>query len=459
MEEKKSQLSTLFGSTTTTENGDFAYTGLNNPLLDILFKTDYYRVHLDELPKLADTPKNKLFAKFIRDPRYGVGCKNIGRELLKMVNATFEEIVMCGRGDDLWKMFENDDVLFTAVLNYIKSEIDSKSESANLLKKWMPRFATHNVVKDEDGKKRKKPFTKEQIHKTVLARRIATHWGFNKQQYNKYVKCDTTEHKLSTHRDDDIKFEQVPSLAAIKYASAFARKETTKERYKKFLEDVKSGKKEIKMATSTVYDIYKNRNKEGFDADLWFDKMEKTPLSIVPIVDTSGSMIGSDDCIGKALAIGHYLAKTSTYCPNQFITFSDRPQLVDIHGSNYNEEIENMCRADWGNSTNMGAVADLLQGLQGEMPDYIIVLSDMQWNCRSHQSVADLDAAWKAKGIKTKIIWWNFRCDTTPFKEESGHIFLSGYSPTLLKFLDANFDGEAFLNKLLEEYAKATNQG
>ena len=68
MEEKKSQLSTLFGSTTTTENGDFAYTGLNNPLLDILFKTDYYRVHLDELPKLVDTPKNKLFAKFIHRP-------------------------------------------------------------------------------------------------------------------------------------------------------------------------------------------------------------------------------------------------------------------------------------------------------------------------------------------------------------------------------------------------------
>ena len=52
------------------------------------------------------------------------------------------------------------------------------------------------------------------------------------------------------------------------------------------------------MASSTVYDIYKNCDKGGFDADLWFDKMEKTPLSIVPIVDTSGSMFGSDDCIG-----------------------------------------------------------------------------------------------------------------------------------------------------------------
>ena len=115
--------------------------------------------------------------------------------------------------------------------------------------------------------------------------------------------------------------------------------------------------------------------------------------------------------------------------------------------------------ADWNSSTNMAAVANLLMGLKGEMPDYILVLSDMQWHCGSRWAVADLDAAWKAKGIKTKIIWWNFRCDTTPFKEESGHIFLSGYSPTLLKFLDANFDGEAFLDKLLGEYAKATNQG
>lgn len=35
-----------------------------------------------------------------------------------------------------------------------------------------------------------------------------------------------------------------------------------------------------------------------------------------------------------------------------------------------------------------------------------------------------------------------------------GNIYLSGYSPMLLKYLEVGFDGEAFLNKLLKEYKK-----
>lgn len=65
----------------------------------------------------------------------------------------------------------------------------------------------------------------------------------------------------------------------------------------------------------------------------------------------------------------------------------------------------------------------------------------------------------RARGIKTKIVWWNFntRATTTPETDEYGNIFFSGYNPMLLKFLKVEFDGTKFLDTLLDEYAKATN--
>jgi DnaD/phage-associated family protein len=64
---------------------------------------------------------------------------------------------------------------------------------------------------------------------------------------------------------------------------------------------------------------------------------------------------------------------------------------------------------------------------------------------------------WKEKGYTTKIIWWNFnsRNVTVPEMDTNGNIYMSGYSPMLLKFLGAGFDGKMFLDNLLNEYKKA----
>lgn len=56
-----------------------------------------------------------------------------------------------------------------------------------------------------------------------------------------------------------------------------------------------------------VYDIYKNMDK--IDPDLFFDKIEKIKINCIPVVDTSGSMLDDNDSFGKALSVGHYLAK------------------------------------------------------------------------------------------------------------------------------------------------------
>ena len=430
-------------NTKLTENGDISFTKTgDNKLLDILFLTEYYKNHIEELPKLEDTEFNQLFSMFIRDPRYGLGRRDLGRNLMTMTNCSIEQIVKAGRVDDLF--YSN--VPYNDTLDYLKSEILKGNE---LVKKWMPRYSSKDLL---------------------LARRIAKSWGLNKQQYGHFIKCNTVENQLSRQRYSEIEFDKIPSLASIKYAEAFRKHQP--ERYAQFLEDVKSGKKDLKVSTTTVYDIYKNRDK--IDADVFFSKLEKIQGSWIPIVDTSGSMWDSNDAIGKALSIGHYLAKCSSYCPNKVVSFSSRPQLItlgekpeiinnwfsrhnsiDENKSQYHREINSMMTGDCSN-TDFGAVMRLLSNLSDNMPDYLVVLSDMEFDYGSRTSKDETMNLFKSKGYNTKIVWWNFnsRNVTVPEMDSYGNIYLSGYNPMLLKYLQAGFDGNKFLNVLLAEYAK-----
>lgn len=428
-----------------TENGDIAFTKVgDNTLINILFLTEYYQKHLNEVPTLGKSDKEQLFAMFIRDPRFGIGKRDLGRKLLSDTNCSIEQIVKSGRVDDLFTTTN-----LQQALDWCKEQILTNNE---LVKKWMPRYSSKHLL---------------------LARQIAKYYGMNKQQYGHFIKCNTTENKLSDHRYDDLEFEHIPSLAMIKYAKAFATKSETKERYAQYLEDVKAGKKDLKVSTTNVYDIYKNRY--NIDADLFFDKLEKIKINCIPIVDTSGSMCDNNDSFGKALAIGHYLAKCSTYCPNKVVSFSSRPQLITLgqavnniysydysivkpkdEESVYQREIASMYTGDCSN-TDFGAVMELLSNLDGEMPEYLVVLSDMEFDAGSRSSKEETMKLFKFKGYTTKIVWWNLnsRNITCPEMDAEGNIFISGYNPMMLKYLQVGFDANQFLDKLLSEYSKA----
>jgi len=448
-----------------TENGDISYKSTGNNLLDILFMTSFFEKHLEEV-NIGDSEKEKLFAKFIRDPRFGLGRRDLGRKLMKQAKVPFYDIALAGRYDDLWH------IPTTENLNYIRTKA---MQGDQLAKKWLPR------LNSKDKK---------------YAKALCKVWEISEQEYRKLIKCESTvEYKLSyavenndkttldelfkesTYKHplvDTINFEQVPSLAMIKYANAFATREDTKERYAKYLDEVKAGKKELKISTTNVYDIYKNRDK--IDADLFFDKLEKIEINCLPILDTSGSMFDTNDSIGKAISIAHYLSKCSTYCNGQLIGFSSNPSLITITdqdccydtnwgtrrrtrpifgtSNKYSRELNSMYTGDCAN-TDFGKVMKLLEGL-GNLPEYLVVLSDMEFDYGSNQSKKTLQKLWEEKGYTTKIVWWNFnsRNKTVPETDEMGNIYISGYSPMLLKFLETGFNGEKFLNKLLMEYEK-----
>lgn len=426
-----------------TENGDLAYTkaSLSDKLVNLLFMTEYYRNHLDEV-QIGNSEREKLFAQFIRDPRFGIGCRDLGRKLMHMSGCGVKEIVRAGRFDDL---FIGIPTISKEVADFLHDEIEKGNE---LAKKWMPRYSSKNLL---------------------LARQFAKLWGLNKQQYGKFVKVNTTENKLSRKKTDEIVFEQVPSLALIKYYTRFKEGEDTKYRFMEYLSKVNKGEAKMNVSTTTVYDIFKNAGK--IDADLFFNNIEKIKGSWIPIVDTSGSMWNLNDSIGKALSIGHYLAKCSSYAPDKVISFSSEPQLIELgkkiktsfwdripnvtDRTQYGREILSMYTGDCSN-TDFGAVMNLLKDLT-DMPEYLVVLSDMEFDAGSHQSKKELKELWDRKGYTTKIVWWNFnsRATTSPEMDESGNIFLSGYNPMLLKFLESGFNASQFLDKLLDEYKKA----
>jgi len=442
---KQSELSQLF-NLTETENGDVAYKSHKNKLVDILFKCEYYTKHPKEL-QIGTTKLEKLFSMFIRDPRYGLGYKDVGRRLMALSGVSPDNVVKAGSFKDFreCEMFFNG--MFEIWQSFIRREIENGNE---LAKKWVPRYSSKNLM---------------------LARRLAKAWGMNKQQYGHFVKCDTTENKLSRHRTDEIVFSHVPSKAMLKYYKRFLKGEDTAERFAEYLESVRKGEAKLNVSVTTVYDIYRKSFEEDFDPDLFFSKIEKISGSWIPIVDTSGSMLDENDSMGKALSIGHYLGKCSTYCPNQVLSFSSRPKLITLGGektvydfcsrslpnkdSQYIREIRSMYTGDCSN-TDFGAVMDILSNLKEEFPEYLVVLSDMQFDQGSGNRKDSLMSEWRRKGIMTKIVWWNFnsRGSNVPEQDEWGNVFLSGYSPMLLKYLDSGFNSEQFLMKLLAEYAK-----
>lgn len=439
----------------TTENGDLSFNKVGDDnLLNLLFFSEYFQKHLAEA-HIGTSDRDKLFAMFMRDPRYGLGRRDLGRVLMNQAEVSIENIVLAGRFDDLLKGACSTTSRMTVALTFLKDQISKGNE---LAKKWMPRYASKNLA---------------------TARYIAHLWGMNKQQYGHFIKANTTEQHLSRKQTELIQFEHVPSLAMLKYYNRFAKGEDTKDRFAQYLEDVKSGKKELHVSTSTVYDIYKNQDK--IDPDLFFSKIEKIALNCIPIIDTSGSMRDCNDSYGKALAIGHYLAKYSTYAPNMVIPFSSKPHLIELGkertetiqiklrswgsailpafkldpmSGQYKNELRSMDTGDCSN-TDFGAVMDLLKDLT-DFPEYLVVLSDMEFDAGSNTSKTKLEKLWKEKGYTTKIVWWNLnsRNITAPEMDNMGNIFMSGYNPMLLKYLQAGFNGSRFLDILLEEYKK-----
>lgn len=433
-----------------TENGDKSYKSTGDNLTDLFFMTPYFERNLNEVT-IGTSQKEKLFSMFVRDPRFGLGRRDLGRKLMELSQVSAINIVKAGRYDDLWHIPTDEN------LKYLKDNL-----SEELAKKWMPRLT---------GKDK------------LIAKTLCKMWGLSEKEYRALIKIDsTTEYKLSYAEQqenqnelerifekkkfdhplvDSIDFEKVPSLAMTKYLHAFSTREDTRERFMKYIDDVKNNKAKVNVSTANVTDAYKIATKDSnsnVDDVIGKKIIDNETLGVgldaIVILDTSGSMgsLGRNSILDKAMSLAHALSTHSTYARNQLISFSSCPQLMTIKGDTLKEQYNSMYTGDCSN-TDFGKVMQILQNLS-KYPEYLIVLSDMEFDYGSNQSKEETMKIFKDHGANTKLIWWNLndRNKTVPEFDEYGNIYLSGYNLQILKLLENKFDMSTYIDTILEKY-------
>ena len=405
-----------------TENGDKAYKTTGDNLTDLFFMTPYFEKNLDQVT-IGSSEKEKLFSMYIRDCRFGLGRRDLGRRLMYLSKVSAENVVKAGRYDDLWHIPTQDNI------DYLYGRV---VECDELAKKWMPRLT---------GKDKK------------VAKALCKMWGIDEKTYRYLIKTDSTvEYKLSYAIEKDgtplndlfkkgnyehplvneIDFEQVPSLAMTKYLNCFSTREDIKPRFDEYMQKVKEDKAKVHTTTANVVDAHKvvmqndwvpqsvEENRDILGKKIVEKETIGVEMDAICILDTSGSMgwLGHGDLIDKATAVAHGLAIHSTYAPNQVISFSSNPHLMTIKGDTLKEQYQSMYTGDCSN-TDFGKVMKLLQGLK-KYPEWLIVLSDMEFDYGSKQSKEQTMKLFKEYGANTKIIWWNFndRNKTVPEFDE-----------------------------------------
>ncbi len=432
---------------TKTENNDDAFYSSNNKYIDLIFKLNEYRLNpsLISLSLDKNNEFDRWFALFVRDCRDGLGEREVGRKLLKKTEEKPENILEAGRADDIFylgisEITENKDKTGGKYFEFLRKALTEKNFVDNTklfnITKWMPR--------DRGNKKPLIKMFRESFHKKI-----------NSEQYRKMIVNSYTTEAVLSRNDKVENYSNVPSLAMLKHWKTFINKDN--ERFQQYLNDVKKGKAKINTGTMTPYDIalgFQTGKLSGSESNLIFNQLEKVKLGkIIPIVDNSGSMYDYFNSYLKARAIGHYVSKNSSYMNNYVISFSSQPKLLKL-SDNYKDDMEILNSFRDVSNTDFGKVMNLLSQVKKDLPDYLLVLSDMQFDQGSSQSKDEAMRILKKFNPNIKIIWWNFCTlnSTFPETDKYGNLFLSGYSPTLLQYLEYGFDGNKFVKALVESY-------
>jgi hypothetical protein len=233
----------------------------------------------------------------------------------------------------------------------------------------------------------------------------------------------------------------------------------------KYVEKLKSGDKSVKVNAAAVYpyDVlkgvisgyYGRTETDHVDAQWAALPNYVGDASILPIVDVSGSMTckaggynsKSDvTCLDVSLSLGLYLSeKNKGKFKDLFMTFSSTPSLKHVSGT-VTQRLKQMQTNDWGMSTNLNKAIKLILDTavkgkvpQEEMPNILLVLSDMQFN---GTAIVDLSAQQmiEAEYVKNgytvpKIVYWNLNAhDNVPVAfDKSGVALVSGFSPAIVK--------------------------
>ena len=400
-----------------------------------------------------------------RDVRGGAGERQQFRNLLRWIEersptlagSLMFKVPELGRWDDLFTY--QDPINRAAAFDMIGAALANKD---GLAAKWMPRKGNNAVA-------------------------LRTHLGMSPKQYRKTLVnlTNVVETAMCAKDWDGINFSHVPSLASARYQKAFGR--NASDAYAKYIAELQKPQAErdpkVKINAGAVYpyDVVKSVAKGN--AAVADEQWKALPnfvgdAKIMPMVDVSGSMgsIGGGGYghrgngpspIEVAVSLGLYLSEKNTSdFKDLFLTFSGSPKLVHLKGS-LSTRISQMTRSDWEFDTNLHRAFDELLKVakrgnvrQEDMPQYLVVLSDMQFNsCTQFDDSAQQMIARKYRdaGYEVpRIIFWNlsmYGSDNTPVRfDDRGVCHVSGFSPSLMEtVLSAELDDYTPYNVMVKK--------
>ncbi len=487
---------------TLTENGALTHKSTLNGLLDLFAMGAAYRTRTDEdcilLFKNAFN-ENPVYALkclfYIRDVRGGQGERRFFRVVMKWLSTAdldaakrnLMNVPEYGRWDDLFVFIGTP--LETDALNIVKHQLalDVQCKTPSLLAKWMPSENTSSA------KTRK------------IAAKVRTHLGMTPKQYRKVLsalraRIKVLERLMSENRWDEIEFDKIPSKAGLKYKNAFARHDI--ERMKKNPE-VKSYADFAKDTTTKVnakalypYEVVDKGTKiMGCSYSWWGNSttgakpMDDTDRLMVnkywenladyfngktfnglAVVDTSASMRRDGDAaapINVAISLGMYCAERAQGpFAGHYVSFSSRPELVKVEGVDFCDKVARIWKTNLCQNTNIEATFDMLldtavrtKCAQADLPENIIVISDMEFDRGSYTSAGAaktlmerMRAKWATYGYRLPhLIYWNVdaRQNNIPDDIGCGTVsFVSGMSPSIF---DTIMSGKTGYDMMMEK--------
>lgn len=481
-----------------TEKGDITHKTTKSDVLDMFALGGSYRERTDNdvilLFKNAYEENLELALKclfYLRDIRGGQGERRFFRIAFKWLCENHPEsakknlinVSEYGRWDDLIYTAANTP-LQNEAFNIIKHQftLDVKCKTPSLLAKWMPSQNASNVE------------TRKMGHV------LANYLGLDNKTYRKTLstlreRIKVLEKLMSENRWDEIEFDKIPSRAGLIYKNAFARRDILAKKYEAFAKD-----KTTKVNAEALYP--QEIAERIFGNGYYRPKLSETDRLMlqkywdnlkdfyngreengIAIVDVSGSMDGTP--MNAAVSLGAYIAeKANGPFANHFITFSNHPQLVKFEGVDIVDKFIRCSDADWGGTTNLKAVFDLLLKTAKnrntrveDMPTRLYIFSDMEFDsCVSFDNdygwgytgmatensirtgLESIKEKWAREGYKLpQVIFWNLnaRNNNIPAIGE-GFSYVSGFSPSMIDCILSGKDGyDLMLEKLMSKRYEA----
>lgn len=458
----------------TTENGALGYKSTGSALVDFNFKLASYRNPRNYGDIIKDFAKvwgenNELALKYLfymRDVREGVGERETFRQCIKELanvnvldSRVFDWIEEYGRLDDIFVFF--DTKLEDKMIQWVNQKLFDDTINAtnnkpiSLLAKWMPSINTSSR-KTRD-----------------LANRFCKALNIQSKDYRKTLSklrtyLDVLEKKLCKNEWDKVNYESVPSNANLKYNKAFYKHD--KERRESYLESLKKGEAKINSKVLFPHDIvnkYVGRSYWDTKVNKYDEALEQIwkglpnyiqdKSNILVVRDGSGSMtstVGNTTIqaldVSTALAI-YFSEKLSGPYKDKFITFSSRPEFVDLSKlSTLHDKLVECYSYDDCSNTNIEATFDLILKVakqnnlsQEEIPT-VLIISDMEFDHATYYTskntlFKDIAKKFNNAGYDLpRCVFWNVnsRTNTIPLTQNKmGVTLVSGFSPAITKLV------------------------